>query len=111
MSDTEEGNVAIVCVIVACFFGAISGSTATVAALGAVLIPAMIEQGDYRTVLRGAYGGGQLHRHCHSAEYRVRGLRIHHRCFHSGYVHRRNRSGILMGVALVIVVMIEAHQE
>ena len=42
----RRGGMAIVCVIVACFFGAISGSgPATVAALGAVLIPAMIESG------------------------------------------------------------------
>ncbi len=41
-----KGGMAIVCVIVACFFGAISGSgPATVAALGAVLVPAMIESG------------------------------------------------------------------
>lgn len=44
----KRGGIAIVCVIVACFFGAISGSgPATVAALGAVLIPAMIEQGGF----------------------------------------------------------------
>ncbi len=42
----KKGGIAIVCVIVACFFGAISGSgPATVAALGAVLIPAMIDAG------------------------------------------------------------------
>ncbi|MBR5115740.1 MAG: TRAP transporter large permease subunit [Lachnospiraceae bacterium] len=42
----RRGGMAIVCVIVACFFGAISGSgPATVAALGAVLIPAMIASG------------------------------------------------------------------
>ena len=42
----RKGGMAIVCVIVACFFGAISGSgPATVAALGAVLIPAMAESG------------------------------------------------------------------
>lgn len=42
----RKGGMAIVCVIVACFFGAISGSgPATVAALGAVLIPAMIASG------------------------------------------------------------------
>ncbi len=41
-----RGGMAIVCVIVSCFFGAISGSgPATVAALGAVLIPAMIASG------------------------------------------------------------------
>ncbi|MGN0372080.1 MAG: DctP family TRAP transporter solute-binding subunit [Enterocloster sp.] len=44
----RRGGIAIVCVIVACFFGAISGSgPATVAALGSVLIPAMIEQGGF----------------------------------------------------------------
>ena len=42
----RRGGMAIVCVVVACFFGAISGSgPATVAALGAVLIPAMISSG------------------------------------------------------------------
>lgn len=41
-----RGGIAIVCVIVSCLFGAISGSgPATVAALGAILIPAMIESG------------------------------------------------------------------
>ena len=40
-----RGGIAVVCVIVACFFGAISGSgAATVAALGVILIPAMIEK-------------------------------------------------------------------
>lgn len=42
----KTGGLAIVCVIVSCFFAAISGSgPATVAALGAVMIPAMIEAG------------------------------------------------------------------
>ncbi len=41
-----KGGLAIVCVIVACFFAAISGSgPATVAALGLVLIPGMISSG------------------------------------------------------------------
>ena len=44
----RKGGIANVCIIVACFFGAISGSgPATVAALGAVLIPAMIERGGF----------------------------------------------------------------
>ncbi|MCH4035735.1 MAG: TRAP transporter large permease subunit [Lachnospiraceae bacterium] len=42
----RRGGMAMTCVVVACFFGAISGSgPATVAALGAVLIPAMIASG------------------------------------------------------------------
>ncbi|MCD8249977.1 MAG: TRAP transporter large permease [Lachnospiraceae bacterium] len=40
-----RGGIAVVCVVVACFFGAISGSgAATVAALGVILIPAMIDR-------------------------------------------------------------------
>lgn len=44
----RKGGIAIVCVIVSCFFGAISGSgPATVAALGIVLIPAMMDRGGF----------------------------------------------------------------
>ena len=43
-----KGGIAIVCVIVAMFFGAISGSgPATVAALGIILIPAMVNSGGF----------------------------------------------------------------
>lgn len=43
----RRGGIAIVCVIVACFFGAISGSgPATVAAIGGLTIPSMLKQ-DY----------------------------------------------------------------
>lgn len=43
-----RGGIAIVCVVVAMFFGAISGSgPATVAALGIILIPAMINRGGF----------------------------------------------------------------
>lgn len=46
MVGHKTGGLAIVCVIVSCFFAAISGSgPATVAALGAVMIPAMIQSG------------------------------------------------------------------
>lgn len=41
-----RGGLAIVCVVVACFFAAISGSgPATVAALGVIVVPAMIKSG------------------------------------------------------------------
>lgn len=44
----RRGGIAIVCVVVACFFGAISGSgPATVAALGIILVPAMMERGGF----------------------------------------------------------------
>ena len=42
----KKGGLAIVCVITACFFAAISGSgPATVAALGVIIIPAMMKAG------------------------------------------------------------------
>jgi len=42
----KKGGLAIVCVITSCFFAAISGSgPATVAALGVIIIPAMIKSG------------------------------------------------------------------
>lgn len=42
----RKGGIAIVCVIVSCFFAAISGSgPATVVALGVILVPAMIKSG------------------------------------------------------------------
>ena len=42
----KKGGIAIVCVIVACFFGAISGSgPATTAAVGSMCIPFMVEMG------------------------------------------------------------------
>ena len=44
----RRGGMAIVTVIVACFFGAVSGSgPATVAALGAILLPAMIDKDGF----------------------------------------------------------------
>ena len=42
----KKGGLAMVCVVVSCFFAAISGSgPATVAALGLIMIPAMIKSG------------------------------------------------------------------
>lgn len=44
----KKGGFAVVTVIVACFFGAVSGSgPATVAALGAILLPAMIDKDGF----------------------------------------------------------------
>lgn len=48
----RRGGMASVCVIVACFFAAISGSgPATVAALGMIIIPAMVDNGYAQTRL------------------------------------------------------------
>lgn len=90
----KKGGIAIVCVIVACFFGAISGSgQATVAALGMVLIPAMIERGGFSAPFATALmATSSSDRNRHSAEYCIRCLRIHHRRIHCRYVHRRYRS-------------------
>lgn len=100
---------AIVCVIVACFFGAISGSgPATVAALGAVLIPAMIASGfspSFSEALMATSSSIAIVippsiafvvyasiANCNVGE-----------MFMAGIV-----PGIMMGIALAVVVMIEA---
>lgn len=77
----RRGGIAIVCVIVACFFGAISGSgPATVAALGIILIPAMINRGGFSAPFASAMmGNGFLHRHRYPAFHRLRCVRLHHR--------------------------------
>lgn len=50
----KKGGLAIVCVLVSCFFAAISGSgPATVAALGMIVVPAMIKAG-YRPAFSAA---------------------------------------------------------
>ena len=73
----KKGGIAIVCVIVACFFGAISGSgPATVAALGMVLIPAMIERGGFSAPFSTALMGR-----------RVRLRSSYRRVLHSLFMH------------------------
>lgn len=56
-----KGGLIMVCVLVACFFAAISGSgPATVAALGTIIIPAMVSCGynkEYATGLTATAGG------------------------------------------------------
>jgi C4-dicarboxylate transporter DctM subunit len=108
----KRGGMAIVCVIVACFFGAISGSgPATVAALGAVLIPAMIESGfspAFAEALMATSSSIAIVippsiafvvyasiANCNVGE-----------MFMAGIV-----PGILMGVALAVVVLIEARKK
>ena len=89
----KKGGIAIVCVIVACFFGAISGSgPATVAALGAVLIPAMVEQGGFSAPFSTALMATSSSIHCHPAKYRLRCICLHHRHIHRRYVHGRYRT-------------------
>ena len=100
------------CVIVACFFGAISGSgPATVAALGCVLIPAMIQQGGFSapfsTALMATASSIAIvipPSIAFVVYASITGVSIAD-MFMGGIV-----PGILMGLALVIVVMIEARK-
>ena len=108
----KKGGIAIVCVIVSCFFGAISGSgPATVAALGAVLIPAMVEQGGFSapfsTALMATSSSVAIvipPSIAFVVYASITGVSIAD-MFMAGIV-----PGILMGVALVIVVLLEAKK-
>ena len=108
----RRGGIAIVCVIVACFFGAISGSgPATVAALGCVLIPAMIEQGGFSAPFSAALMATAssiaivIPPSIAFVVYAsITGVSIAD-MFMGGIV-----PGILMGLALVIVVIIKARK-
>ena len=108
----RRGGIAIVCVIVACFFGAISGSgPATVAALGAVLIPAMVESGfsaPFSTALMATASSIAIvipPSIAFVVYASITGVSIAD-MFSAGIV-----PGILMGVALVVVVMLEARKK
>ncbi|MDO5540226.1 MAG: DctP family TRAP transporter solute-binding subunit [Eubacteriales bacterium] len=109
----KKGGIAIVCVIVACFFGAISGSgPATVAALGAVLIPAMIAEGGFSAPFSTALMATSssiaivIPPSIAFVVYAsITGVSIAD-MFTAGIV-----PGILMGVALAVVVMIEARKK
>ncbi len=109
----RRGGIAIVCVIVACFFGAISGSgPATVAALGAVLVPAMVERGGFSAPFATALMATSssiaivIPPSIAFVVYAsITGVSIAD-MFTAGIV-----PGILMGVALVIVVMVEARRK
>ena len=108
----KKGGIAIVCVIVSCFFGAISGSgPATVAALGAVLIPAMVELGGFSAPFSTALMASSssvaivIPPSIAFVVYAsITGVSIAD-MFMAGIV-----PGILMGVALVIVVILEANK-
>ena len=109
----KRGGLAIVCVIVACFFGALSGSVpATVAALGSVLIPAMIEQGGFSAPFSAALMATAssiaivIPPSIAFVVYAsITGVSIAD-MFTAGII-----PGILMGVALVVVVIIEARKK
>ncbi|WP_296333650.1 TRAP transporter large permease, partial [uncultured Treponema sp.] len=107
-----RGGIAIVCVIVSCLFGAISGSgPATVAALGAILIPAMIEAGfsaPFATALMAASSSIAIiipPSIAYVVYASITGDDVG-KLFMAGVV-----PGILMGLALIAVVLIEVHRK
>lgn len=108
----RRGGIAIVCVIVACFFGAISGSgPATVAALGAVLIPAMVEEGGFSAPFSTAMMATSssiaivIPPSIAFVVYAsITGVSIAD-MFAGGII-----PGVLMGLALIVVIMIEVRK-
>ena len=109
----RRGGIAIVCVVVACFFGAISGSgPATVAALGLVLIPAMVNRGGFSTDFSAAMMATAssiaivIPPSIAFVVYAsITGVSVGD-IFVGGII-----PGIMMGVALVIVIMIEVRRK
>ena len=109
----RKGGIANVCIIVACFFGAISGSgPATVAALGAVLIPAMVERGGFSAAFSTALMATSssiaivIPPSIAFVVYAsITGVSIGD-MFMAGII-----PGILMGLALIIVVMLEVRRD
>ena len=107
-----RGGIAIVCVIVSCLFGAISGSgPATVAALGAILIPAMIEAGfsaPFATALMAASSSIAIiipPSIAYVVYASITGDDVG-KLFMAGII-----PGILVGAALIAVVLIEVHRK
>ena len=109
----RRGGIAIVCVVVACFFGAISGSgPATVAALGIILIPAMINRGGFSTDFSSAMMATAssiaivIPPSIAFVVYAsITGVSVGE-MFMGGIV-----PGIMMGLALIVVIMIEARRK
>ena len=109
----RRGGIAIVCVVVACFFGAISGSgPATVAALGIILIPAMINRGGFSAPFSSAMMASAssiaivIPPSIAFVVYAsITGVSVGD-MFMGGII-----PGIMMGLALVVVIMIEVRKK
>ncbi len=84
----KRGGIAIVCVIVACFGAIFRIRPATVAALGAVLIPAMVErEASAHRFPQPLDGNIKLHRHCHPRfKYCICCICFYHRRIYCRYV-------------------------
>lgn len=109
----RKGGIAIVCVIVACFFGAISGSgPATVAALGIILMPAMMDRGGFSSSFSAALMATAssiaivIPPSIAFVVYAsITGVSVGD-MFMGGII-----PGIMMGLALIIVIMIEVRSK
>ena len=109
----RRGGIAIVCVVVACFFGAISGSgPATVAALGIILIPAMINRGGFSAPFSSAMMATAssiaivIPPSIAFVVYAsITGVSVGD-MFMGGII-----PGIMMGLALVVIIMIEVRKK
>ena len=108
----QKGGIAIVCVIVAMFFGAISGSgPATVAALGIILIPAMVNGGGFTAPFASALMAAAssiaivIPPSIAFVVYAsIAGVSVGD-MFMAGII-----PGIMMGLALIVIVMIEVKK-
>ena len=109
----RRGGIAIVSVIVACFFGAISGSgPATVAALGIILIPAMINRGGFSAPFASSLMASAssiaivIPPSIAFVVYAsITGVSVGD-MFMGGWI-----PGIMMGLSLVIIIMIECRKK
>ena len=109
----RRGGIAIVCVVVACFWGAISGSgPATVAALGLVLIPAMINRGGFSSSFSSAMMATAASiaivippSIAFVVYASITGVSVGD-MFMGGII-----PGIMMGAALVVIIMIEVRRK
>ncbi len=108
-----RGGIAIVCVVVAMFFGAISGSgPATVAALGIILIPAMINRGGFSAPFASSLMAAAssiaivIPPSIAFVVYAsITGVSVGD-MFMAGIV-----PGIMMGLALILIVVVEVHRK
>ena len=109
----QKGGIAIVCVVVAMFFGAISGSgPATVAALGIILIPAMINSGGFSAPFASALMAAAssiaivIPPSIAFVVYAsITGVSVGN-MFMAGII-----PGIMMGLALIVIVLIEVKRK
>ena len=108
-----RGGMAMVCVVVSCFFAAISGSgPATVAALGIILIPAMINRGGFSAPFASSLMASAssiaivIPPSIAFVVYAsITGVSVGD-MFMGGWI-----PGIMMGLSLVIIIMIECRKK